>query len=483
MTLRARVIAAIGVIALVLLAALVVLTRTTEANLVRQVDDQLAAAVQPVRDVDTDLGLGPERGPGGRPDLLDRRLSPAGRSLSSLYVGVVRGVGTVRSDRVTTVVAPGLRGDEVPLPVIDASQAVVAAGTGRPFTVRSSEGDLRYRIRAYPSGDDGPVVVLGLPLDTVDDTVDDLVALAVTGAAAVLVALALVAFWVIRLGVRPVKQMTETATAIAAGDLSRRVPDTDPRTEAGELGQALNQMLTSIEGSFAERRAVEDRLRRFVADASHELRTPLATIRGYAELHRAGALPAGEALDDAMRRTEQESIRMGGLVDDLLQLARLDQRRPLDDGTVDLVQVVEDAAADARATDPDRAVRTVTTAPVVVRGDEARIRQVVANLVGNALAHTPSSSALTLVASLEHDVGVVEVADEGPGMTEEVAARAFERFYRADPSRSRHRGGSGLGLAIVEATVGAHGGRASLRSSPAEGTTVRVELPTGPPAA
>jgi two-component system OmpR family sensor kinase len=295
--------------------------------------------------------------------------------------------------------------------------------------------------------------------------------------AGALAVVALVTWWVLRLGVRPVQRMAAAASAVGAGDLSARVPAGEPGTEVGELGVALNRMLGRIEEAFAERERADRRLRQFVADASHELRTPVTTIRGYAELYRAGGLPPGEPLDEAMRRTEQEAVRMGSLVDDLLLLARLDQGRPLGRAPVDLAAVVADAARDARAVDPSRPVTVAADGPLVVQGDDGRLRQVVANLVGNALAHTPPGTPVRLAARREGDRAVVEVADDGPGMAPEVAARAFERFFRGDPSRSRHRGGSGLGLAIVESTVAAHGGTVDLVTSPGEGTTVRVRLP------
>ena len=314
-------------------------------------------------------------------------------------------------------------------------------------------------------------------MTSVDEAMRGLITVALIAAAVILAVLALVAWWVIHLGVRPVKVMTSTATSIARGDLSARIPHADIRTEAGELGAALNEMLARIEQAFDERTRAEDRLRQFVADASHELRTPVATIRGYAELYRAGGLDRAESLDDAMRRTEHEAIRMGSLVDDLLDLARLDQGRPMEISTVDLAQLVLDAALDARATDPSRTVDTAVDGPVNVRGDEQRLRQVIANVVGNALVHTPPGSPVELRTFVEGPHAVVEVTDHGPGMTPEAAARAFERFYRADPARSRHRGGSGLGLSIVEATVKAHGGSATLSAGPGAGTTVRIALP------
>jgi two-component system OmpR family sensor kinase len=236
-------------------------------------------------------------------------------------------------------------------------------------------------------------------------------------------------------------------------------------------------MLHSIEDAFAERTESETRLRRFIADASHELRTPVATIRGYTELFRSGGLDEPAQLTDAMRRTEEEAVRMGVLVEDMLHLARLDQGRPLDRVPVDLATVADDAALDIRAVDPDRPVTTTIDRPTIVAGDDHQLRQVVTNLVRNALVHTPPGTPIEI--RVDHTGGraVLEVSDQGPGMPADVAARAFERFYRADPSRSRHRGGSGLGLSIVEATVTALGGTVRLDSEPGRGTTVRVELP------
>ena len=454
MSLRARLLAGTVVIAVVLGLAAAVITRTTERHLVDRVDAQLRSAGGPVGRFDP-------RGPGPGPE-----------RLSSLYVGVVDRAGGVR-----TLATPNLSAEDLPLPVISPAEAREAAASGSAFTVPAASGDVRYRVLARPDQRIAGLVVTALPLTDVDAAVDRLVAVELVATLAVLAVLALVTWWVLRLGVRPIKQMTATAGAIAAGDLSHRVPDVTPGTEAAELGTALNTMLGNIEEAFDQRAASEERLRRFVADASHELRTPITTIRGYAELYRAGGLAEGDELQEAMRRTEQEAMRMGALVDDLLHLARLDQGRPLERLPVDLTAIVEDAARDARAVDPDRAITTSADGPLVVAGDEGRLRQVVANLVANALVHTAEGSPIDVRAMRQDDLAVVEVADHGPGMDGATADRAFERFFRADPARSRHRGGSGLGLAIVDATVRAHGGTVALRSSPEKGTTVRVELP------
>ena len=453
MSLRSRVLAGLVVIAFVVVGVMAVITRTTRVNLIRQVDAQLEGAAGPIRRID----FGPRR--------------PARDPLSSVYVAVIS------NGQVRTRVAPSLRGEETPLPVFTAARVAAAAQAGQPFTVGSTESGVRYRARAYVDNRSGDIVVLALPIDHVDDAMARLVAVELAAAAAIALALGLVGWWVIHLGVRPVKQMTGVATTIAAGDLSQRVPEADPQTEAGELGVALNTMLTRIEAAFDERAKADARLRQFVADASHELRTPVATIRGYAELYRTGGLRDAPALGDAMRRTEQEAVRMGALVDDLLHLARLDQGRPLESAPVDLAAVARDAASDARAVDTERDIRFVGDERVVVTGDEARLRQVVANVVSNALVHTPSTAAVEIRARVDADAGILEVSDEGPGMAPEVAARAFERFFRADAARSRHHGGSGLGLSIVDATVRAHGGSVSIDTAEGRGTTIRIALP------
>jgi two-component system, OmpR family, sensor kinase len=451
MSLRARLLVGMALVGLVLVVAAIVITRSTESYLVQRVDAQLAAAQQ-------GGGFDDHGGPFGGPG-------------NTYYFGRLVG-GQVQFDA-----APSFAADNAPGPAVDAAQVVESTRTGEPFTVGTDPpSDARYRVLGIrsPRG----VTFAALPLADVDASVSRLkwVELIVTGL--VLGILGLVTWWVIRLGVRPVKQMTATATAIAAGDLSHRVPTGYEGTEAGELGDALNTMLARIEEAFDERSASEARLRQFIADASHELRTPVATIRGYAELYRRGGLEEREELRQAMRRTEAETVRMGSLIDDLLLLARLDQGRPLERTPVDLGVLAVDAAADARVRAPERRVTASVSEGVVVNGDEHRLRQLVANLVSNALVHTPSNAPIEARVRSDNGTAVLEVHDDGPGMSPDVAARAFERFYRADPSRSRHHGGSGLGLAIVRAIVDAHGGTVSLDTGLGKGTTVRVQLPT-----
>jgi two-component system OmpR family sensor kinase len=249
-------------------------------------------------------------------------------------------------------------------------------------------------------------------------------------------------------------------------------------TEIGRLAASLNGMLGQIESAFDERRASEDKLRRFVADASHELRTPLTSIRGYAELSRTGAISDEQDRRAAVARIEAEAVRMGVLVDDLLLLARLDQQRPLERRPVDLVEVAAAAADALRVAAPDRVVTVTAPARLVVTGDAARLRQVIDNLLTNARVHTAAGSPVELVATSAGTDAVLIVRDRGPGMAAADLAHATERFYRGDPSRTRqHGGGSGLGLSIVAAIVAAHGGRLEVVSSPADGTSVTVRLP------
>ena len=357
---------------------------------------------------------------------------------------------------------------------------------GENFTI----GTPHYRV-ATANATLGPVgselnqipgtFVVAIPMRDIDDTLHHLLLTEVLVATGVLLALALLAWWVVQLGLKPLEEMGATAGAIAAGDLSRRVEVADERSEVGQLGLALNSMLVQIEHAFAERTASEARLRRFVADASHELRTPLTSIRGYAELFRRGAASRPDDLAKTMMRIEEAGARMGVLVEDLLLLARIDQGRPLELKQVDLSQMTAAAVDDLRAASPDRPVEFESQGPIVVNGDELRLRQVVANLLENARTHTPAGTPVQVRVGVAGPDAVIEVSDQGPGMSTDDAGRVFERFWRADPSRARESGGSGLGLAIVSAITEAHGGRAEVQTAPGEGATFRIWLPlTGP---
>ncbi len=347
-------------------------------------------------------------------------------------------------------------------------------------TVRGENGVSSYRM-AYvrlprgPAHDD--IAILAIPMSSVDSTLRQLLILELSISALVVLAMVVLAWLVVRAGLRPLEKMGDTAQAIAAGDLARRVEPANEKTEIGRLGMALNRMLGQIETAFAERTRSEQRLRRFIADASHELRTPLTSIRGYAELLRRGADSKPEDATVARRRIEQESIRMTGLVEDMLLLARLDQGRPLERESVDLAQIANDSCHDARVVSPTREISFDAPAPVVVAGDEQRLRQVVGNLVRNAIVHTPPTTAVEVSVAAMDGRAVLSVVDHGPGLNADLAARVFEPFFRADAGRSRDRGGSGLGLSIVAAVVAAHSGEVEISETPGGGATFKVELP------
>jgi len=323
-----------------------------------------------------------------------------------------------------------------------------------------------------------------VPLRGVDTTVQRMLGFTALIGLGVIASCAILGWYGVRRAFRPLTQIEDTAAAIAAGDLTRRIPEPAAKDEVTSLSHSLNAMLAQIEQSFAVREASEERMRQFVADASHELRTPLAAVRGYAELFRQGAVTRPEDVAGTMRRIEDEAIRMGGLVDDLLLLTRLDIRRPLERGPVDLTVLAADAVQDARALDPTRHVRLLGLSgdiePTPIDGDEARLRQVVTNLVGNAVNHTPAGTDVEIAVGVDGAGRArLEVRDHGEGVDPVRARKVFERFYRADPSRGRgNGGGNGLGLAIVAAIVGAHDGRVGVAATPGGGATFVVDLPT-----
>jgi len=388
---------------------------------------------------------------------------------------------------------------------------------GDPFTVPARGGTIRWRM-IYAPLPTGQVIAVGQSLADVDRAVSRLVWIDILVGGVVVVVMALLGAAIVRTSLKPLVEIEQTAAAIAAGDLSRRVPDPEsgalsPQTELGRLSRTLNAMLSQIEAAFTARaasesaartaesaareaavaaqasetraRRSEERMRQFVADASHELRTPLTTIRGFAELYRQGAaVGSPEEAARLVRRIEDEAARMGLLVEDLLLLARLDRERPLQLTPVELPVLASDAVQAARVIAPDRRIELETgpdSATLVVFGDDARLRQVIGNLMTNALTHTPPDAAITLRLLTEPPgLAVIEVVDTGPGLSEEQAERVFERFYRVDAARTRRPAkatGTGLGLAIVAALVAAHSGTVEVESPPGRGATFRVRLP------
>jgi two-component system OmpR family sensor kinase len=353
---------------------------------------------------------------------------------------------------------------------------VLTPGTLRTVGSVGSSG-LRYRVYTRQDPEDSGVTIAAVPLREVDSTLHRLLLVEALVIAGVLLALGLSAWFVVRLGLRPLSRIEVTAGQIAAGDLSRRVSPATPKTEVGRLGLALNAMLERLEHAFAARAASEERLRQFLADASHELRTPLASIRGYAELFRMGATGGPEGTATAMRRIEEEAARMGVLVEDLLTLARLDERPVRDHAPVDLVGLARDAVQDARARAPERRVELHADGQAVVGGDALQLRQILTNLLGNALVHTPPGTPVEVgVVATDGEVRL-SVADHGPGIPPDAREHLFERFWRREGGRERGRAGAGLGLAIVHALVTAHHGRISVGETPGGGAEFLVVLP------
>jgi two-component system, OmpR family, sensor kinase len=410
--------------------------------------------------------------------------------------------------------------DAVPPPSVPTSAGWLAAHNDMPVTVAGQSGDRQWRVIAYqetfltPGGPTTGTVLAAFDVTSIYRTLAALALIDLIVSGIVLVALAIVGIAIVRSSLRPLTDIEQTAQAIASGDLSQRVPDRDPRTEVGRLGRSLNAMLAQVEAAFHARekseaaaRRSEERMRQFVADASHELRTPLTAIRGYAEYYRQrggmgngarhAAPPAEPSLADGsqltepdldriMQRVEQESARMGVLVEDMLLLARLDQQRPIERRPVDLLTLTADAVQDARMIAPQRRIELTvgSGAAFLVLGDEARLRQVISNLMSNALTHTRDGTPIDVRILAQGPDGqlpvpsvILEVADHGPGLSKEQAERVFERFYRGDQARGRRTGGAGLGLAIVAALVTAHGGTTGVNTAPGGGATFWITLP------
>jgi two-component system OmpR family sensor kinase len=428
---------------------------------------------------DCSLGTVPPLPPGQSVGTLSAMICADGDGVADLD----RALGLV-STRATPTGEPLTEDQLVPLTVLPRDGSITSVDLPELGT---------YRVLAV-TGDQGNVLVTGLPLRDVRATVWRLTVVITVVTVLGLVAMAAAATVTVGWALRPLGRVAWTARRVSQlpldhGEvaLAERVPerDTDLRTEVGQVGSALNRMLEHVASALRSRQSSEMRVRRFVADASHELRTPLASIRGYAELTRRDRDGIDPRVAHALSRVESEAQRMTVLVEELLLLARLDEGRPLDSEAVDLTRLVLDVTGDARTIGPDHRWRMdLPERPVAVIGDSARLHQVLANLLSNARIHTPPGTTVTVALAVHEDDGVrwarVEVADDGPGIPAELLPEVFERFARADTSRSRSAGSTGLGLAIVHAVVQAHGGRVELDSSPGR-TVFTVLIPAGPP--
>jgi two-component system, OmpR family, sensor kinase len=512
--LRTKLIAVVLVLVAIALAAISVATNLVlRSYLTTQQDSNLRAGIAAVSNRLGQVELGQAYGPIGQ----------------GLIAGVVR-PGQQFTSPPSGNGFPGM-GNPHPqsLPTLPSSTSWPGSTTPVLATVPAQSGDNTWRVIAQTvqadtttGGTQNDTLVVATDLGPINAEIHRLIAVELIVGAAILVVLAAVGVAVVQANLRPLNDIELTAGQIAKGHLNHRIPERDPRTEIGSLGHSLNAMLSQIESAFhaqeeSEQAAheSEERMRRFIADASHELRTPLTTIRGFAEYYRQrGGLgklqnqlsgtdggdsqaPDGSAeggltpedLDRVMHRVEAEASRMGLLVEDLLTLARLDQQRPLTMIPVDLLAITAEAVQDARIVAPGRPI-DLTVAPgaaFLVEGDEGRLRQVVGNLLNNALTHTPPGTPVRVKISsgaLESGTpaAVLDVEDDGPGMTADQARRVFERFYRADQARNRASGGTGLGLAIVAGLVDVHGGTVSVRTSPGEGADFEVKLPLSPDA-
>ena len=461
------------------LGAMITLT-VLRTNLIEQVDSDLANLAWELDEA--------------TPDSLDVTNATDATLPSNYFVRVQRldGLRRVLFDQRSPGSAAGLpRLPEPPDPmsVVDNPLRQTVPGTSvdtwRAMTVPWLDPDTREVVG---------VITVALPLQSTNWAIDRTSSALLATSALIIVVGTVVSLFVVRRALRPLRRIESTAQAISQGDLSRRLPDMPVTTEVGSLARSLNVMLAQIDHAFAEREGSEKRMSRFVSDASHELRTPLATIRGYAELYRMGGV-GPEHLPEVMGRIEGEANRMGSLVGDLTALARLDEGRRMEYSFIDLVRIARDTVSDLGALDDDRVARVVGTdgqpgaeltvpEEVLVRGDENRVRQVLTNLMGNVLTHTPDGVPLEIAVGTSQDapgMAILEVRDHGPGIPEEERARVFERFHRVDESRNRASGGSGLGLAIVLAIVEAHRGTVEALETPGGGATMRVMLPVTTP--
>ncbi len=478
LTLRRRLV--FGIVALLTLVTLVigvVSVLALQSLLVGRLDAQLTAAT-------TRTQLAFEHRPDGDRD--DRPPPGDILALPGQGAGTLAGfvsLGTVSAAAVLDESGAPVALDEEQRELLAAAQPGAA-----PITVDLGADLGQYRVVAISTKTGDTALLVGLPLTEVRATVLQLTLLVAGIGLAGIVIAAVAGALVVRLALRPLERVAATATRVTELSLDRgevalaeRVSDADadPRTEVGQVGAALNRMLEHVASALSARQASENKVRAFVADASHELRTPLASIRGYAELTRRSGHDLPDDVVHSIGRVESESVRMTGLVEDLLLLARLDEGSEIVSGVVDLSRLVLDAVSDARVAGPDhRWQLDLPDVPVLAHGDQSRLHQVIVNLLANARAHTPAGTVVTVSVESVADEAMIEVRDSGPGIDDALLPTVFERFVRGDGSRSRAAGSTGLGLAIVAAVVDAHGGRVEVSSS-AEGTVFRVILPVG----
>ena len=460
MTLRTRLIVAFTVLLLVVVAIVgVVAVRSTRRVLITQIDERIITVLNQAGRVDPHR---PRNDEGGGPG--------ADRFLAEMIIGP--------DGEIINASPSGLAGDPDPLPDTNALLDLPEP-SARILTIPASRGDFDYRAGVVRT-DEGFTVVFGQPLrDVATATRAITERLLLTGAVVLMIGAAGV-WYTVRRGMRPVDDMIETASAIADGDLTRRVPPADPESELGQLSTALNHMLASLEGAFAAEARANEKLKQFVADASHELRTPLAAIAGYTELYRKGALTDPEEAAHAVRRIEGESKRMKRLVDDLLLLTRLDLPQTMERSPVEVTSIARDGVADSLAIDPAHPITILAPEEVWIDGDGEKITQVVANLLANVRSHTHPATDAEIDVRRENGSAVISVRDRGSGFPPDAIGHVFDRFYRADPSRSRKSGGSGLGLAIVDAIARAHGGAVEASNDPEGGARITVRLPARP---
>ena len=436
--------------------------------LINQVDEQLLSVVNGTADRLDQAGIA--RDDGERGPQSARATTPLNRVPTSISVTVLDPFGNLVGG-----IGGDLNSNQVTEYVMGLLPGQVAAFGSKPFTIEAPGADFRVATTVLPSSLGS--VIVAQSLSDFDKTTRQIGIVFLIIGGLVLLFIAFASRQVIKLSMKPLEKIEATAEKIAAGDLSARLENFEPDTEVGRLSTSLNQMLSRIEESFAARTESESKLRRFVADASHELRTPLTSIRGFAELHRQGAVPEGEKTKELISHIEKESMRMGSLVEDLLLLARIDQAREIVMADVDLSTLIKEAVTSAQVAGPEHPITSDIAHDVHTQGDSDKIYQVVTNLLANARAHTPIGTAIH-VATYSADNGTfVTVADKGPGLTAEDQQHIFERFFRVDTSRQRSSSdGSGLGLSIVDEVMKAHGGSVSVSSEPGNGATFTLHF-------